>query len=664
MCPLSRNKPRRKTGAPKGKSVSGCDGGHTPHPALAEGLRHHQAGRLTEAEALYRQALDARPDDPDALHLLGMAAFQAGQPEAAVSLVQQALAVNPDAAQAHNTLGSAFKAQGETAAACEAFRRAVALAADYAEGWYNLGITTPDSDEALAALRRAVALNPGFAPAWNNLGNLLMEQGHEGEAAEALYRAIEVQPDFAEAHYNLGNLSRRQGDSAAAMDAFSEALKHNPDFAEAHNNLGLALLAQDRDGAAANATDAIDAFSRALAIRPGYAQAHNNLGNALKARGDIDAAIAAYTRALELDPDYAEAHNNLGHALYLMGNPKDGMAEIRRAIVIRQDYAEAHCNLAQLLFLGGDYGEGWREFSWRWRRPETPPRPFLQPQWAGEPPSGKTILVWGEQGPGDEIRHACALSDLTSAGARVLVECEPRLAPLFARSFPEVEAIPRSDPPHARTEDTATDAAIDFQISAGDLCAHFRGEGDAFSGVTPYLKADEDRTRDLRQRYGEKAGGRLVVGISWTGGNKDPVCRKRPPLADWWPLLETPDVCFVDLQYGETGADRNAIREATGVDLVHDDAIDALTSMENFAAQVMAVDLVITVGTSTAELAGALGQETWVLVPFAAKWYWGAEGTSCLWYPSARLFRQQSREQWRDLVAELRSALEEKAAEV
>ena len=278
---------------------------------LENALALHRAGRLAEAEAIYRQILATDPHHADSLHLLGMAEHQRGHHETAVKLIGQAIAVNPSQAAYHSNLGTILQAQDKL-------------------------------DEAIACFHRALSLKPDWVEVLTNLGNVLQKQGKLEEAAGCQLRALTLKPDLAEAHSNLGIIRQAQGRLPEAVACYERALDLRPDYLDAHNNLGTALFEQDR------IDEAIAHYERVLNLKPDYASAHNNLGNALMRQDRMEEAQAHYERALALQPDYANAHNNLGNVLKDWGRFDDAMAHYERAIAIRPDYAEAHLNRSEL----------------------------------------------------------------------------------------------------------------------------------------------------------------------------------------------------------------------------------------------------------------------------------------------------------------------------
>ena len=271
---------------------------------FADALRHHQAGRLSEAERLYRQVLLADAHHADALHFLGVLAHQAGRNEAAVDMIGKAITQNARVPAFHNNLGNALKALGRWEEAVASYRRALSLNPDLFAAHYNIGLARQAQGnlaEAASSYGQALALRPDYAEAHSNLGNVLQAQGNLAEAVTSYGRALSLKPNFAEAHSNLGNVLKAQGKLAEAVASFERALGHKPDLAEAHLNLGIAFLGQGK------LQEAAVCFEAALARKSNYPEAHHYLGNALREQGRLPEAVASYGRALALDPNYAAA---------------------------------------------------------------------------------------------------------------------------------------------------------------------------------------------------------------------------------------------------------------------------------------------------------------------------------------------------------------------
>ena len=579
-------------------------------------LQHHAAGRLPEAESIYQQILQADPNQPVALHLLGVIAHQGGKHDTAVDLITKALAISPDSAEAHSNLGLALHDLGEL-------------------------------DEAVVSFHKALAIKPDFAEAHYNLGTTLHDLGELDEAAVSYHKALAIKSDYAEAHSNLGIALQDLGELDEAVASFHKALAIKPDYAEAHSNLANALKEQGK------LDEAVASFHKALAIKPDFSGAHNNLGNAFKELGKLDEAAASFHKALAIEPDFAEAHNNLGTVLQDLGEPDGAAASYHKALAIKPDYAEAHHNLGLALLLQGNLREGWAEYEWRLRAEEgTRQRPFPQVPWAGQPVDTKTVLVWGEQGVGDEIMFAGMAPDLVEAGATVILEADPRLVPLFRRSFDGVECIAKQDPPAAETRRHG----IDFQAPGGNLGRWLRPDLESFPGRQFYLVAEEDRAAALRDRYRDATDDRLI-GIAWVSKNKRIGRQKSMTLRELAPLTGIPGVRLIDLQYGDTAEERRQFEDQTGVTVLHDDGLDQMADLDAFAAQVAAMDLVISVSNTTVHMAGALGVPAWVMLNTVPLPCWMLEGDDSPWYPSVRLFRQTEPGEWADVIGRVGDAL-------
>jgi protein O-GlcNAc transferase len=351
-------------------------------------LQHHRAGRLADAEALYRQILAIQPNHADALHLLGVIAHQVGRHDLAVEWIRQAIVFNPmnpvahsnfgeacramgrldhaetayrralelkpDYAEAHNNLGAALAGQGRPGEAEAAFQCALRVKPDYAEAYNNLSVALRWQgrlDEAIDACHRALALRPTYPEGLNNLGIALRDRGQLYDAISACRRALAIKPDYAEAHHNLGIALRECGQLEAAMVACRRALELKPDYPEAHINLAAVLASQSRFG------EAIVACRRALQLRPDYVEAHNYLGLALVGQGQFEEAISACRRALQLRPDYLEALNNLGAALTGRRQLDEAIASYRHALRIKPDDPGVLGNLGNALRDQGELDE-------------------------------------------------------------------------------------------------------------------------------------------------------------------------------------------------------------------------------------------------------------------------------------------------------------------
>ena len=342
----------------------------TIQETLKSALEHHQAGRLQEAEALYRQILQVQPNHPDTLHLLGVLAHQVGKHQVAVDYITRAIALNPAAAEYHSSVGEAYRALARLNEAEASYKQALALKPAYAEVCNNLGIVLQEQgklQEAEVYYKKAVAISLSYADAYNNLGVALKKQGKLKEAVAQYRQALALQPTSAQACNNLGNALKDLGKLDEAIECFGQALTLKPDYAEAHNNLGNALKEQGK------LEEAVTQYRRALTFKPVYADAFYNLGNVLQTQGLLSEAVAYYRRALALEPTYAGAYNNLGNALRDQGKPEEAEASFRRALALKPDDAVMHSNLLFALNYhradAAAVAKGYREWNDRHARP-------------------------------------------------------------------------------------------------------------------------------------------------------------------------------------------------------------------------------------------------------------------------------------------------------
>jgi Tfp pilus assembly protein PilF len=443
---------------------------------------------------------------------------------------------------------------------------------------------------------------------------------------------------------NLGNLLLARGKLDGSVACYERALTLKPTCAETYNNLGNARQRQGQIDAA------IVCYERALAIKPDYAEVYYNLGSAHRDHDKLDEAVTRYQEALTINPEYAEAYYNLGNVLREQGKLKDALAKYKKALMLRPHYEKAGFAEALAQLLQGDFAIGWHNFERRWQSTDhdTPKRAYQETAWAGEKLSSGSLLLWGEQGIGDEIMFAGLIPDVIRTGNHCIVDCDPRLKALFTRSFPEVNVVPGCGP------DNHPELEIASQLPIGSLPGLFRTTSSAFAATTsPYLIAHPIARKRLRARY---ADGRRLVGLAWyTKSNKTGRVRSID-LSLLAPLFGRPDIRWVSLQYGDPGMLENQAA-AAGAPILIDRTIDQLSDLDIFAAQIAAMDLVITIDNSTAHLAGALGVPVWVLLPFAPDWRWLLDREDCLWYPTMRLFRQTELGNWHSVVERVRSSL-------
>jgi predicted O-linked N-acetylglucosamine transferase (SPINDLY family) len=608
--------------------------------ALQEAIEHHQSGRLPQAETLYQKILQVEPKHPEALHLLGVIAHQTGRNETAVELIGKAIKVDPSIPYYYSNLGSALQAQGKLEAAADSYRHALKLKPDYAEAHNNLGTALKEQDLMEAAVEhylKALTIMPNYTEAHNNLGICLYGMGRLNEAVASYRQALLIMPDYAEAHFNLGITFNTLGKLVEAEASYRRATQINPEYADALNNLG------DTLSNLGHLDEAEVCCRRALRIKPDYPGAHINLGNVLKNRGRLDEAEAIYRQALIIKPDFADAYLSLGRVFFSRGDIEAALVSFSKALLIQPDSQIARCNLGEAQLACGKLAEGWENHEFRLGVDDNNEKRFThRPYWAGENLDGKSILVWGEQGIGDEIMFASMFSEIIARARHCVIECASKLVPLFTRSFPDALIVPRSDPPHP-----ATQAGIDYQCAAGSLARWLRPGLESFPKQNTFLIPDPERAAYWRARL-EELGPGPKIGFSWRSklivGERN---LQYTMLDQWGPIFTLQGLHFVNLQYDGCSDELNEAQQRFGVPLHAFTEVDMFNDLDETAALIKALDLVIA-PNAVFSLSAAIGVNAWVM---SCGDSWNSHGTDYVpWYPALRYFNRRWDQPWDEII--------------
>jgi len=514
-------------------------------------------------------------------------------------------------------------------------------------GFINFGKQQPKA--AIDYLVRATQAAPDNIEAHFNLARAYEELGNIDQAVMSYRAAHECLPDDLETLGALGRALAKQGDCKEAEDCFNQVIVLSPNSAAGHVNLANVLSSQYRY------EEAEVHYQNALQIDNKLAPAHNGLGQAQLGQGQIDHALASIKKALELNPDFSGAHVNLGNALKASGQVNDAIESYRKALQCDSDNADAHFNLSLTLLLAGELKEGWHEYAWRWQWEHftIPKRNLPQTEWQNEELADTSVIIWGEQGIGDEIMFASLLPDLAQEAASVAVECEPRLLPIYKRSFPGIKFIAKE----SSLSSALVNLLADYQMAIGSLGQRYRTTVEKFPNHNGYLEADEKQTKQFKQKYRALFPGKRLIGISWKSGNAELGAARTASLDLWQTILEQADCVFINIQYGDVSIELKDFTQRTGLEIYHDESSDPLKDMDTFAAQLAALDLVISIDNSTVHLAGALGLPTWTLLPAVPDWRWMLEREDTPWYPAMRLFRQRTPGSWQDVINQASNTL-------
>lgn len=569
-------------------------------------------------------------------------AKQAGDYRQAERHCRQFLDVNAGSVDGWTLLAEALQAQGKHAETAAAYRQVLRLQPDHVGALVGLGIVLAELgnlDEVVRHWQEAVLRCPGAPQLHHNLGVALAQQGRPAKAVRSLERALALQPDYAEAHFNLGNVCRTLGWKEDAVASYRRALAARPDHSGACNNLGLTQTELRRW------EEAVVLLSQAVRLRPTMVEAHNNLGMALTDLGRFAEAEECYQEALRLNPAYYEAHANLGSLYKEQGRLDEALASYQMALWLQPDSASAHWNRSLAWLQKGDYENGWREYEWRWRRTGTRERQFPRPRWDGSPLAGRTILLWSEQGLGDTIQFVRYAAALQEQGAKVVLECPGILVTLLSgcrgvnRIVAEGEPLPDFDV-HAPL--MSLPAILDTNLQT-------------VPAEVPYLAADQERL----EKWGKWVGrvSEFKVGIAWQGNPHQLWDHHRSvPLSQFAPLAQVPGARLFSLQK-VFGTEQIASAGFAVTELNGDWDLPG-AAFTDTAAVMTQLDLVVTVDTATAHLAGALGVPTWLALSVVSDWRWLRDREDSPWYPTMRLFRQRQVGEWAPVFERMAGELE------
>jgi tetratricopeptide (TPR) repeat protein len=508
---------------------------------------------------------------------------------------------------------------GDYSAAEREFSAAIDCRSDFVEAHFYLGLTYRRQREAESAreeLMIALAIKPDFAPAWLYLGDFAFEDGRLDEAADHFCSVLQVRPDEAKAHNGLGKIHEKRKQYREAAACYRKAIELDPSFALAHCNLAYVIFRETLD-----AKSALVHARKAEALKPQLADVQSTLAMLLQHEGRYEESILACNRALAIEPEFP------------------------RARMVR--------GLAKLTL--GDFESGWRDYEYRRLTiPLLQIRKLPYPEWNGSLLSGKRVLIYCEQGIGDEVLFSSCLPDVMALGAECTVECSVKLERLFRHSFPAATFL-IADQTKADVSHVTSLPAFDWQIAAGSLPLRFRSRRDDFPQHRGYLRAEQARVNYWKDRLIALGAG-MKIGLSWRGGMHSTNRAGRSiDLESMLPLMRIPGAQFVNLQYSDCLEEMDRVQKAHSVVLHHwQEAIDDYAET---AALVSALDLIVSVQTAVVDLAGALGRPVWVMVSSTPEWRYLADGSRMPWYPSARLFRQERGAGWDAIVLEIAKSL-------
>jgi tetratricopeptide (TPR) repeat protein len=643
---------------------------------LQNAIALHQAGRLKEAANNYKLLLKNSPKDPDLLTSLGMIALQLGNFNECIKLLGQSLLFAPTQPYALSYRGVALQELKRYKEALINYDRAITLKPDYIDAYYNRGNTLKELkrfsealtdydtiisldptdveairnrgntlqelnryEEAINSYNQAIALTPNHPISYYNRGNALQELNRYQEAIASYDQALTLNPNYTEAHSSRGNALYELKRYDEALACHNYAIKLNPNYAEAHSNRGNVLYElKDYEHALAS-------HDYAITLNPNYAKAYSNRGNTLQKLKRLDEALVNHDRAINLKPDYVNAHINRGIILNQLKRLDEALISFDRAITLNPDHAGAYWNKALLKILIGEYQAGWELYEWRWKHNDQEHyRSFPQPLWLGEESNyNKTLLIHSEQGLGDMIQFCRYALMAKTHFTKVIFEVPKNLTALIASLKGDFTLVEKGKSlPH-----------FDLQCPIMSLPLAFKTTLETIPGQTPYLYSSNNKQTLWHKKIGNKA--KLRIGLAWSGsrGHKNDHNRSLL-LKQLEPILQLPFE-FHSLQKEVRSEDMETLNLFNYIHLHQDELID----FSDTAALINEMDLVISVDTSIAHLAGALGKTVWIFLPFMPDYRWMLDRADSPWYPTARLYRQPKINHWESVITEVKNNLVE-----
>jgi tetratricopeptide (TPR) repeat protein len=572
------------------------------NPILSQATNRFLAGEINESEALCAQFLQVSPHHPLGLFLHGLVLIEQQKPEAALPLVQHAVLLDPGNFSFHLTLAGLWRRLGQIQKARESLLTAFKLCPDDIGMLLDLATNLKDSD-------------------------LLQE------ARSCLEQAIRLDPDLAIAHHDLGEVLAKMGEAEMAIHSYNRALECNPGQVSSYNNIANLLVAQGRN------EEAEQYFTKGLSLDPHHAEIYFNLANLYNTKDRFEDAVRLYRKAVAVRPGFPEAWDSLGLALNDSGRSQEAIVCFDRAVELRSDWLQPVWNRAITQLKMGRFEEGWADYESRLKIPRiTPSRVFEAPRWDGRPFRGQRLLLVAEQGLGDTIQFVRFASLAKALGGEVLIECQPELARLM-RLYPHVDRV------LVRGERLPP---CDWYTPLMSLPSLLKIDLDTIPRKVPYFRVESVVELSPSEN--------LRVGLAWAGNPKHSYDRRRScRFADVVELLATEGIEWVNLQQTIPEEDLSAVAEHPEMLLT----THSFQDLYSTAQWMRSLDLVISVDTVIAHLAGSLNIPVWILLSSACDWRWLAEREDSPWYPSAVLFRQRSFRDWREVVARIKTRLQD-----
>ena len=606
---------------------------------LQQLIELHVGGQYQKVADKSDELLNLFPKSPTLHNIRGVAYAALKLYDTAIKSYKLSLKHEPNFVDAFFNMGIAQKASGHLPAAIQSLRRALVIKPNYVGALFILSDIFQeegDMDAAVESYSQILKMYPENADAYFRMGNVLNENGKLNDAIACYKKVIKIKPDYALAYFNMGVSLQDSGCLDGALETYRQVIKIKPDYAEAQNSLGLILKIKG------DLKAAIKSHKQAIKIRPSYYESHNNLGVALQAHGDFKTAMSCYETALKLKPDYVEAINNVGLLQKQIGDVDGAEATYKQAIKIKPSYAGANFNLGLLLLKSQKFKQGFQLNEWRWKTDE-PIGKYIEsskPLWNGD--HNQAILIWKEQGLGDQIVMSSLIPELNAVSSKLTVECDERLIPLFQHSF-------SNDIVYESNRGLIVEDTYDFHIPMQSLFKHFRTNVGSFSKTSRgWLAGNRIETERLRATIINDEQ-KTLIGISWGTKNKtlagDTAAVYLQSLAK---ALHSPKVKLVSLQYGDYSKEIADVKNQLGIEITQIASIDNTKNIFELAALMSACDRVCSIDNAVIHLAGALGLKSILLASYDCDWRWGLSGRKSILYDTVKILRQAKMGDWEE----------------
>jgi tetratricopeptide (TPR) repeat protein len=607
----------------------------------------HNKGQLDKAILCYQNALQLNPNYTDAYNNLGIVLHDKGQLDEAILCYQNALRLNPDIPYTNNNIGLILQEKGQLDLAIRHYQKAIQLDPYFADAYYNLANIYQEKkqfDAAINYYHKAIQVDPHFAYAYNNLGNSLKEKGQLDLAINHYQKALQLNPTLADAYNNIGAILLDLKQFDEAISYCQKALQLNPTLTDAYNNIGAILLDLKQFD------EAISYCQKALQLNPNFYKAYHNLGGIYQKKQQFDKAMTYCQKALELNPNDYKVHLGLGCILHEKGQLDEAINCYQKALRLNPNAESAHWSVACAFLLSGNFNEGWNEYEWRWKTKDFSqdcclhqPSSFSEPKWNGYDIAGLTILIYAEQGLGDTIQFIRFTPLVAQRGGKIIVECDKALASLLhnMKSIDQVIGIGEPLPD------------FDIQCPLLSLPSVFNTTIENIPDRIPYITVSPTLIKKWRDKI-QNTKSMLKVGLVWTGNPEHSNDGNRScSFAAFSQFFKIKDIIFYSLQKGKSS--EQAKYPPKGMHFT--DLTDDISDFSDTAALIENLDLVISVDTAVAHLAGALGKPVWTLLPFAPDWRWLLNRNDSPWYSTMRLFRQPSPGDWESAIENVTNEL-------